>query len=1137
MTKFSFNQKIFVIITMLALLFAGISSFSKSYNTASAFGACPAVGSFTQANSISGNSAGIASVDAANRKWTVNEVFSRSVGYSSFYGEGPATWLYSAKEQRGKDKPGWTENTQKAIENARSGMCVLGGGDGVSYIFILIANGLTWLTGIIVMTLIGEDVMAETLTNIVGGGAKDGGLIETFVSSFYMPLVIIAVIIMATTLIYKGIIKRQLRESLSAILWTIGAFVVGLTLMLNPKVLASAPQQATSMITTCVLGSLSGQNCLSEEVKAPSVLSGKECISSVSGEGRSAQNVVNSLNCTIWKAFVLEPWAEEQFGVPYKKLYTKDPPKGEKVWKGIPKGEKGTKYCVNLSSKKSFSDSIESGVPVMDGSDGTICNVALYHLFVKTKMIDTVNQDGNNYNDKNVVVEDENGYSYDSRWYDLIVPMANDESKWRNYSGNGMFFSRLGTSIMSLIAIIASSTVLLTLAIFGGAYKVISLILMAFAPIFLLLAIEPTRGKRIFLGWLETLVSSILKYFAITVLIVVSLVMYAGLLSNSSGVASLVGTIVLTLALHMYRKELVNLIGASNMGGQKLSNKLNEVGSKVSKFSKDKGAALAGGGFGGAVGAGLARKDRLNARDSAIDDLRNKLASASTQAEKDFYASELAREEAAKDDEGSAVGAFIKGGASGTNDAFKRAVKRGTGPAARAFQQSDRTRDELRKKDEREQKEAKGRIADFEAQSDISKQLGAVEIEKSANEIKRDVLLNGIRDTQREETEYEGKLSGEEITALDNFADKLSKEATDEDLILASQNPAVLNDPNKRSLVANEINARIKANSMVGIASGELSRSSLADRKFLSNDELALNVQMHKENFLESGSQAELDKYIATQSEVSRRNGVEFNAEADKEALQNLKEKVGDDYKRSVHIPTEEQLKKLDEYKVKLPNGEFNSTAVAVPNSLSEEVQKHKDKIAEVKKVDEDIKLDNSKKSKKDDSNDNNSNNNDSTTGSTGSQETKGPKILQKQSPLPVLEELDKKSYEQESVVEQRNRTSAEELVNRDPFSQGNQTNEQSQPQQKTQPSSRELPKQPQQRETIDIKSYERNPSLDEIDKGSYSESTRSAKDPSGETQKELDNLDFIKQALEELEDDSIENIRDRDADKGRRGK
>src|SRR5690606_5770697 len=145
-------------------------------------------------------------------------------------------------------------------------------------------------------------------------------------------------------------------------------------------------------------------------------------------------------------------------------------------------------------------------------------------------------------------------------------------------SGQNSFANRLGSSILGLLAVTAASTVLLTLSLFGGAYKLIGLILMAFAPVFFLFAIEPTRGRKIFLGWLETLVSSFLKYFAITVLLVVALVMYAGLLSNiDSTMMSLVAIIILTVALHMYRKEIIDLIGASNMGGERLSNKVGDL--------------------------------------------------------------------------------------------------------------------------------------------------------------------------------------------------------------------------------------------------------------------------------------------------------------------------------------------------------------------------------------------------------------------------------------------------------------------------------------------------------------------------------------------------------------------------------
>ena len=71
---------------------------------------------------------------------------------------------------------------------------------------------------------------------------------------------------------------------------------------------------------------------------------------------------------------------------------------------------------------------------------------------------------------------------------------------------------------------------------------------MVFAPVFLLFAIHPGRGKKIFLGWLETVLGYIMKYFAIGLLMIIMLAVYQAAFTNTVGATTLVLSIVLATA-------------------------------------------------------------------------------------------------------------------------------------------------------------------------------------------------------------------------------------------------------------------------------------------------------------------------------------------------------------------------------------------------------------------------------------------------------------------------------------------------------------------------------------------------------------------------------------------------------------
>lgn len=47
--------------------------------------------------------------NAPNRKWTAEELFKKSIGFSNYYGEGAGTWFYAGKVDRGLERS-WLED-------------------------------------------------------------------------------------------------------------------------------------------------------------------------------------------------------------------------------------------------------------------------------------------------------------------------------------------------------------------------------------------------------------------------------------------------------------------------------------------------------------------------------------------------------------------------------------------------------------------------------------------------------------------------------------------------------------------------------------------------------------------------------------------------------------------------------------------------------------------------------------------------------------------------------------------------------------------------------------------------------------------------------------------------------------------
>ena len=836
MGKTTNKKQICVLFVILALIFVGIVSLGNSHSSPNAFiNACSKMGS--NMGRVSPKNDGYVRPELEHRKWTVEELFRKSVKFTTYYGEGEGTWLYAEKDDRGAARAAevglvWPGDIQSTLESARGfGTCTFGGGDFIPNGIMSISGGVVNLINTSISGLIGEDFMVGGLAKIVGGSTEDntGGLIETFVNSLYMPLIVIIVILATITVVYQGLVQMKMREALNNLIWMALAFIIGLALMYNPQMLAGAPQKATSTITTCVLGALNGQNCLTGEVEAPSALTGKECKSyskTDSSEGNNADLMVNGMTCTIWKTFILEPWAEEQFGAPYNKLYTRSSDidqNGGSLWSGLTEDTPADLYCVNMMGIRSIDESLEKGILMNSGDNNSkVCNVALYQLYLKTEMTDPSFHQGDGYNEN--LVSPDKGDSYDQRWYDIIIPMASSPS-WTNWSGQGRMFARLGSSFVGLIAVIAASIALITLSILGAAYKIIGVVLMAFAPLFFLLAIEPSRGRKMFLGWLETLVSSILKYFTVTMLIVVALVLYAGLLANTTGVASLITVIILTVTLGMYRKEIIDIIGASNMGGKRLSNRFGKVLDKRAKGVKEKSRAVAGGMVGGAVGAMQNRKYEKDAREDTLNYLKEQLAAASTPEKEEFYKDEIKKAEAEIKGKDLKLGRTIRQGASsGGGESFARAMRRGASATATAFRQANKTGGDLKSQTKKQIKEAAER-----RQRAVDK----LNEEKEQNEA---VTVDSLR----KPTHYKGNLTDDELANLEIFRHHLAN-TDDEQLINLADIHGGSKDENRSNLVKNELNARLDYKQRKGEKAGKLGRHILADQRFVSLEEQEAN--------------------------------------------------------------------------------------------------------------------------------------------------------------------------------------------------------------------------------------------------------------------------------------------------------
>lgn len=468
-------------------------------------------------------------------------------------------------------------------------------------------------------------VCIDLLTVLAGDGSNDrnqggsgegsnSGIIGSLTSGLYKPLILIVVLVGAVSVAITGLVKRKYREALFQFIWLAVMGVVGLVLLLNPSMLVKAPMVGGNAIVGCIVGAFNGSGCGSGGSSPASSgdTSAKANVCNVWADGvhQNGSSVtvdekaglhVSSMACSIWSAFVLEPFAQGQYGVGVDTLdlgtsadnspiveasadnLTMWELMSSKGWNrnnwnnnyntGADQAGNPYNICVNLKARNGqsfnsmgseFKGKLASNpgggsFGTIPSGAGTVCNLAVWDLFMKT-----------NASGGFVLYSDVNP---DPQWLQVISRLPEAPSMFTTFVGDNGGWNRFGMGFLAFAASAASSIMIIATSVLALVHYVIAIVMMAFAPVFLLFGMHPGRGKRIMFGWLEQVVSNIMKYIISAVFLLIAISVYGAILGSATGLfSSLLFVVIMTMALLMYRKELISILSRVEMGGEKMTN-------------------------------------------------------------------------------------------------------------------------------------------------------------------------------------------------------------------------------------------------------------------------------------------------------------------------------------------------------------------------------------------------------------------------------------------------------------------------------------------------------------------------------------------------------------------------------------
>lgn len=545
------------------------------------------------------------------RDYSIDEMFGpSSYKYSIPFGTTDGDWLWRQENKAVEENAtSLSSDAQEKLSQYGkdyncSGFGLDGFGPSVTSVSMSMTNSIATIIKGLVTTLFNSQFICKdpsspdsSCVNLLGiyGGTQggDGGLIGALSNGIFMPLAALAFVFTAFYLLYEALIKRQFRLGLQSLLWSLVVFALGIFVMLKPWMVARFPQAVNEVISNCVVSAMNGQSCMdSDNYSQEAKFVDDICKSSFVGgdANKQLQAQLSSMTCMISKTFTIDRWAQQQFGYSFDELYTKDPPDGKNVYTKIEGSP--SDYCVNMYSTNSPITLMKDPSNIRMEGQKQVCNVALAYM-------------------ANTTIGD---YGTKATMGDIIATATKDDAMWKAFTGNDR--ELMGT--FALLAAIAAAFSFIPVVVFGHVYSLSATLLMVFAPIFVLFGIEPSKGRRIFLGWLEAVFSSIMKYFASSLLVLIMLVIYSAVMSQLKGMMVFISSIILCFTFYFYRKEIVNMIGVVNMGGQRLSNKFGDAINRTGQKAKSATSAVVGGAIGGAVASNIAGESTFKGAVSGV---------------------------------------------------------------------------------------------------------------------------------------------------------------------------------------------------------------------------------------------------------------------------------------------------------------------------------------------------------------------------------------------------------------------------------------------------------------------------------------------------------------------------------------
>lgn len=496
----------------------------------------------------------------------------------------------------------------------------------------IFSNGLFIVAKLAVtLTIVFVGLAFTDVTQLIGlsddgtSGLTASGMFTDIFNSTFTSFILISFLFTALYLLYNGLLKRQLRMAINTLLKTIVIFIIAIIISTDPAYWVGAPNKIANYGQALVLSAMAG--AYDNENDQPtlcstdvaSIYDGVDLDLDAEDEESGLMTEFEKLNknmksligCQMWEQLLFKPWVRGQFGAEYEDLYADKVDNINSSWVG------------------------NASVPL--GNEETIDNWALFHLSTQTNAhaqigdsnfptrVNGVNADWwrvadalSNYDEAETVDSIGDG-AYQETY---MAPVNSEPTKfWQSWVGNNST-ERTGSATIAITFGIAGSVAPFIFSFSSVLFGLGITLLMMTSPLFLLFGTWAGRGQELFNSWLSTLVNTIIKKIAVSILLILSLALTMGTmdLAYSIGIVkSFILMIIVTTLLIKNKDKLLNMMASVDFGGAfDLRTQANQFMNKQNQRAKNTGkvalATAAGAKAGIKSGQGAARGASIGAR-------------------------------------------------------------------------------------------------------------------------------------------------------------------------------------------------------------------------------------------------------------------------------------------------------------------------------------------------------------------------------------------------------------------------------------------------------------------------------------------------------------------------------------------